>query len=366
MNYFSELPKDSLGNPVQGHLTQASHYWWGRKAIEAGFAVDFEKMQHVRRKWEEASQWWNLFICRKILPYPTATQQNRRLAEFLRPAFRALRGNPHEAFVNTGIVIRTDCGKKLVAATPQNRIDYLYYGPYADLEKGVYCLFLSMSLPLQTDIDSSPVAYLEVTFGGKVLATRKLTVADFAGARTSRHIPLVFETPGGSDHQFKVFYLGQTDLVLDLGWELYRTKAGKLDSTDAGNRMVPANVANVSAGWVEREQSNLIEGRCWFTEEFDQEIEFSLPCRRAVISFVRGPWSGSVELRTDERQARTVDLYADKVDMQFTALLEFEKPGTHQVIARTRKQSNAKALNSQVYVVGCWGLCKGALTTITQ
>ncbi|MBN1827401.1 MAG: class I SAM-dependent methyltransferase [Candidatus Eisenbacteria bacterium] len=131
---FADLPKDAGGNPVEGHLVQASRWWWIARAILAGFAFEEDKTLRARRRMLELGRRWNLFVFRP-LEEDDRERTLSRLDRTLRPSFGALRFGATDRFIETGRLVRTETGLA-VEAGPRDPGGYIYYGPYLHAGRG--------------------------------------------------------------------------------------------------------------------------------------------------------------------------------------------------------------------------------------
>jgi hypothetical protein len=214
---FASLPKDAMNNPIQGHLTQASYWWWVAQAIVAGFRFEPALTNRIRRRWGINSRWWNLLVFGPARTLdPMSLEES--LDSSLGPLFEPLRQDGGASFIATGRLERrgTDL---VVRATRDDYPGYVHYGPYAAAERGevlVHCRVRVTSWHPDYESDSSsPAAYLEVCADSGVKHTSTLTKRDLSSVRDGwLDLRASFRAAADKNIQVKIFHTAIADLEI--------------------------------------------------------------------------------------------------------------------------------------------------------
>ena len=216
---FADLPRDAEGNPVEGHLIQASWWWWASQAVRAGFDVDESLGRRVRRGWGETSRWWDLFVCRRCAD-TSASEIRRRLDRLLVSAWTPLRQDLRRQLIGTGSLSVQD-GSPLIQCSPDDRPGWLYYGPYLDAEEGTLTFSARVRLSDRGQVlaGDGTVLLIEISSARRVLHRERVSGGDLC-RRRGEWIPIRRELAVSEDKgiQAKIYFTGLAHV--DVAWPI--------------------------------------------------------------------------------------------------------------------------------------------------
>ena len=221
IDQFDHLPKDREGNPFQGHLIQASWWWWAAQAILAGFEVDLKKTLEIRRRWNEHSRWWNLFLCQRCEDVSDSST-GRRLDKIIRTCFEALRQDLRPKYIATGRLLRNE-GSLSILCGNDDLPGYIYYGPYLNIINAKIDIHIDFRKALAAKTSNSdinaPTVYFEISSSNGIHHSQNISISQLdapPGEWTTFSNTLELEDAQAL--QFKIYFTGNHDI--EVAWPI--------------------------------------------------------------------------------------------------------------------------------------------------
>jgi FkbM family methyltransferase len=266
---FADLPKDVHGNPIQGHLVQASWYWWASIATLAGFVLEPERTLAIRHRWHENSRTWNLMVFRRCLDHDPV-RILERLDELLRPTFTALRQDLSGKQINCGRLVEHD-GQTFLACRTDDRPGYAYYGPYLNAGTATLCAEFQVRMPADgrlghTNLDL-PALLIEINSNTGIHVDELVSIRRFFEQR-GQWVPFhySFRVENENGIQVKLYYVGHVDL--DFAWPV------RLQRRDEGGGMRDEIKAALSSSLIPPPSSlpeAWVQGHCMRLHPLEQD-----------------------------------------------------------------------------------------------